>query len=228
MPTRAEVTAFSRAQNVIVTAAKQRLSVLWAALGDSIWDADTVRLALSDVFPALVADYGDAAATLAAEWFESQIGVQAVLAEPVGHQAALRGAYSALDPIFTGNAPQVLSNLGLVLDRMVKQAGRDTIRQSAGNARVRYARVPSGATTCGFCMVLASQGAVYRSEATASSSNFHSGCDCVVTPMRSIDDYPRGYDPDALYERYSAAANEAGTSNMKKVLKVMRETQGVK
>lgn len=45
---------------------------------------------------------------------------------------------------------------------------------------VRFARVPTGRETCGFCFMLASQGYVYRSAATAARS--HPGCDCVAVP----------------------------------------------
>lgn len=45
---------------------------------------------------------------------------------------------------------------------------------------IKYARVPTGSETCGWCFMLASKGFAYNSEGSAMSS--HSGCDCVAVP----------------------------------------------
>lgn len=72
-------------------------------------------------------------------------------------------------------------------------------------SNVKFARVPTGNETCGFCIMLASRGFVYSSEDAASGLNhYHSGCDCRVVPSwdkSSVD----GYDPDAYYEQYKEA-----------------------
>lgn len=227
MPTRAEVTAYARAQNQIVYSARFKLQRLWRALGAQVWEAGVLRAALDEFFPVLVAQYGDAAATLAADWFEQQAGVRAVLARPVPDDVARAGARSAMDSLFKGNPAQVLANLGVVLDRMVKQPGRDTIRESSHRAGVRWARVPTGAKTCGFCLMLASRGAVYRSEDTADGGRYHGDCDCVATPIRDLSEYPRGYDPDELYMKFAAAQSAADRSGTKATLAELRRQQGI-
>ena len=69
-----------------------------------------------------------------------------------------------------------------------------------------FARVPTGAETCTFCLMLASRGAVYHTRKTAGEwRHFHRGCDCKVVP--SFEDDPeaelvQGVKPRELYERY--------------------------
>ena len=78
------------------------------------------------------------------------------------------------------------------------------------NARIdptppKFARVPTGDETCDFCLMLASNGFVYRNEVTASHS--HQNCDCRIVPSwesESVEDY----DPDELRERWKAAVDE--------------------
>ena len=54
---------------------------------------------------------------------------------------------------------------------------------------MRFARVPTGAETCTFCLMLASRGAVYHTRKTAGEfRHFHRGCDCKVVP--GFDDEP--------------------------------------
>lgn len=96
---------------------------------------------------------------------------------------------------------------------------------SGGKGEVRYARVPTGAETCPFCIMLASRGFVYHSEAAARHA--HSGCNCVVVPC--FDSYYagtsrrfsasaviEGYDLDGLYRKYVEllAAGKLNVSNV--------------
>lgn len=78
----------------------------------------------------------------------------------------------------------------------------------------RYARVPTGAETCSFCIMLASRGFVYHSKSSAGAVNhYHANCDCRVIPAWGTyaDGVSRrssnateieGYDPDAYYDEY--------------------------
>lgn len=66
--------------------------------------------------------------------------------------------------------------------------------------RVRWARVPTGATTCSYCLMLASRGFVYRTEAKALNAN-HRHCDCRI--VEGLDDTEiEGYDPDLYYDMW--------------------------
>lgn len=225
MPTLAEVTAYRRAQQAVSAEAKDRLASFWAGL--DVWEIDQVRNALEDYFPAIVAEYGDGTATLAAEWFEQQTAERAVLADPVPEDVANARMRWAIGGILTAGPSQAISTLNVVLDEYVKQPGRDTIANSAARAGIGWARVPSGAETCAFCLMLASRGAVYSSAQTAGEGGtYHGDCDCVATPIRSPEDLPEGYDPDALDAIYVDARRAAGSGDTKAILSKLREQQG--
>lgn len=56
---------------------------------------------------------------------------------------------------------------------------------------VRWARIPTGAYTCAFCLVLASRGPVYYTSTSAKLNGFdHDDCDCVCVPVYDDDNYP--------------------------------------
>ena len=81
--------------------------------------------------------------------------------------------------------------------------------QAAANAAikdpedVKFARVPSGAETCEFCLMLASRGFVYGSKANAGAlDHWHPHCDCRIVPGFKGFTEVEGYNPDALYDKW--------------------------
>lgn len=78
----------------------------------------------------------------------------------------------------------------------------------------RFARVPTGAETCPFCIMLASRGFIYTSFGSAGGNgHWHANCDCRI--VQGYDTYEagvsrrlskgtsvEGYKPDALYDQY--------------------------
>lgn len=114
--------------------------------------------------------------------------------------------------IFSGISAEqaVRERVGQLARAQVKRMANRTMERNAARDGVRYARVPTGAETCGFCLMLASRGFVYHSESTAGGSdNYHNDCDCKIVP--GFDDTEvEGYDPDALYDIYSEAYSEVG------------------
>ena len=111
----------------------------------------------------------------------------------------------------------------------------------SGSYQVRYARVPQGAETCDFCLMLASRGFVYLTADSAEGWNHtHRGCDCIVVPgighqsgsktytgsgtFDYSDDWGwvqdttlEGYDLDAmqtLYAEWSAITKEDGPGQL--------------
>ena len=88
---------------------------------------------------------------------------------------------------------------------MKLSAANSTIENGRRDKRKpRYARVPTGAETCDFCLMLASRGFVYNSQSTASMGHVHSGCDCRIIAGwdgMEVDDY----DPRSIYDRWQDA-----------------------
>ncbi len=91
------------------------------------------------------------------------------------HEQSVFGFDAAGAEVVTGtrlvpsDPDAALSNLLGVTQRLVMQPGRDSVFASAVRDPVRtgVARVPSGVTTCKFCVMLASRGPVYLSEVSA-------------------------------------------------------------
>ena len=79
--------------------------------------------------------------------------------------------------------------------------------------------------------MLASRGGVYASEEIAefgfSGKKYHGDCDCVPVLVRGPEDYPEGYDPDAMYEDYLRARDAVGDYfDTRSILAKMREMYG--
>ena len=84
-----------------------------------------------------------------------------------------------------------------------KAAGESTLYNAERDPRKpKWARVPTGAETCTFCLMLASRGFVYRSKESAGALNhWHPHCDCRIVPgFEGVE--IEGYDPDELYRQW--------------------------
>lgn len=98
--------------------------------------------------------------------------------------------------------------------------------------RPKYARVPTGSETCDFCLMLASRGFVYSSEATGGAvklDHYHSGCNCRVV-CQWDDGGVEDYDTDAIYDRWQDSidalakerAEKRGTTVEEELEKIFR------
>lgn len=237
MATLADVAEFRAAQVDVVTLALSELSAWWERLGLSL--AGNVPVAEVETYTSdLVTAYGDVLSSVAADWYDElreQSGVpgrfRARMVDPVPREQAAAVARWAIGPLFSAapDPPQALSNLSGGVQRLVAQPGRDTIATSVDldPTDARWARVPTGATTCAFCLLLASRGAAYHSEEDAGgmASSYHGGCDCVATPVWPGQQEP--YDVGALSELYNAARAKAG-GDPKAILAQMRLDLGIR
>lgn len=224
MPSRREVDDLSAALRALSTRAKGDLLALWRTLPDP-GDLPAVRVALERTWPELIAAYGDMSATVAADVFEawaSDLGIapEVVMVEPVDMDRANARMRWAI------GTPEQVGTLTVILDELVKQPGRSTLAKSAVASGAGWARVPHGPHTCAFCTMLASRGAVYSTARTAGGDGrkFHGECDCAVILVRDSRDFPDGYDPDALFDVYAAAA--ASSRGTKGTLAEMRKALG--
>lgn len=216
MVTRSDVNRLSAATTKITDAADYVLSEFFSSvdLGRPVM----VRDALLDALPVLAQEYGDLAATVAAEWYE-----QVRLEEVGGSYSARLGATAdvkavqgsvrwAAGELYTPDPQGTLVLLRNSLQRYVMQGARDTIAANvqADTGRPRYAVVPTGPTPCPWCLIMASRGWAYSTERNARKhSSYHDSCKCQVVPAWG-DAPPRlqGYDPDGYYKLYAQAREE--------------------
>ena len=101
----------------------------------------------------------------------------------------------------------------------MRSAGNSMFRNGANDTRhPKFARVPTGAETCDFCLMLASRGFVYSSEMSAGGvklDHYHSGCLCRVVAGWDGDDV-EGYDTRDIYKRWQASIDAIATERAEK------------
>jgi len=233
MPSRAEVEQFAQANRDLRKLVLADLVAFWRHLDPQ--EADVTRDALLRFVPLLVAQYGEVAAAIAADFYDNAretsrvVGrFTATVADPVDEETVLSRVRWSVGPLYGKSDPAAaLGRLEQHVDELTLRPGRDTIARNTGRdpAGPRWARVPVG-KTCAFCLVAASRGAVYRSEESA-SRHFHGQCDCTATPFWPKDPYPEGYNPDALLQQYQDARAAADSGRLKPILSELRsQTDG--
>lgn len=185
MATAAQVTRQSQIQAGVVNAAKAELLAFWRALDLS--DPERARDALVEFMPALVRKYGNAAGAAAADFYDdlradavTRRAFRAIVAD-ADDVAVTEATRRLAGSLFDGNVEAMLDGLGAVVDKHVKQVGRNTItRSSYADPDARgWAREIRG-DTCDFCIMLASRGGVYTRETATFRTHHH--CDCVAVP----------------------------------------------
>lgn len=209
MPTSAQMDDLHHIRDTLGAEAERRILQILPLL-EGLTPA-AARDALLDLIPALVKDLSDADAAAAAQWFQEAYGLKPRLGPGLDPTHVRSGVRSAAGTLWTDDLTALAELLVPRVTRWARQGGRSTLRASARAHKMRWARVPRGATTCAFCTMLASRGGVYESEDTAGSVNnrFHDDCDCLQIPVRGPEDYPPGYDPDDLYQHVYRPSRDA-------------------
>ena len=169
---------------------------------------DLVIQALAAVMPTYTtmaaqasADFYDAARELVVG---EKMGAKAISDyDPAKTAGAVRGfvRFVLRDDVQTFN-DQVLQRINYEMKRSANMSVVENGRRDPKS--VRYARVPTGAETCDFCLMLASRGFVYQSEGTAGAGHTHSACDCRCVPGWDGMEV-EGYDPRSIYDRWQDA-----------------------
>lgn len=188
MVSAADAEQFRRAQAGIRILVERDLDRLW----QQVWSKNPTPQHVRDLFlnevPALVREYGDTAAALAAQWYE----VMRQTYGPSGPFTAVpeQSPYlDAVDPtvrrtagdLWTPTPDTMLVGLKAVIGKYVLAAGRQTItrnadRDPAAHGWQRVTRVGA----CQFCSMLAGRGGVYTRESVHFAS--HGDCNCGAAP----------------------------------------------
>lgn len=168
--------------------ASRELWSVWSQVRDL--PPEQVRDALMDVLPLLGDEYGFAAATVAADYYETareRAGARGRF-RPIVPAGPDRARWEALarwgvDPLFHEypNPAAALERVEGGLGRTVADQHRGTIVESSVNdpAAQGWMRVGSG-DTCDFCRMLIDRGGVYTQRGAIFKSHDH--CNCVAAP----------------------------------------------
>lgn len=222
MVSRSDVGQVVRALATLSASAQADFLRVWSTLDPTDWAG--ARRVLEQFWPELIGHYGEMAAALGADDFVMQAADLGLRGGPRMVRGVDPERANARMRWALGTAAQ-LGNFQLILDELVKQPYRSTLQRSAAAAGGAWARVPSGAETCSFCLMLASRGAVYETARSAGEGRkYHGDCDCVPVLTRSDDDLP--YDVEKLYDKYESARNAADSGSTKKILSELRQQQG--
>lgn len=213
-----------RAQNAgIVTLATDDLTAFWSTLDLS--KPEAARDALLAFTPVLVDQYGEVAATVAADFYDDlrleagvRPGFRARMADPVPAEVVVAQTRFGAQHLFTDTPDQSLAFLTTALSKYVLAPGRETIVGSSladpqASGWHRETRPSETYTSgCGMCRMLAGRGGVYKKATAAFAA--HGGCHCVALPSWDasapevgVDQYRASERMDALRRR--AAAGDA-------------------
>jgi hypothetical protein len=210
------LTQFEQANNGIADLIERDLLDFLGAL--DFGRPEAVQPALFEFVPALVSQYGDVAASVAADWYDELRasegvpgGFRAPLAPLIPAEqvnARLGYATRSSGPLWLGDSATLNGFLSLMANEYALQPGRDTVMQAAHKDKAAYARIPEPGA-CKFCLMLASRGFVYSKSTAGQTKKFHGKCRCNVLPTwdetRARVEF--GYDPDALYDLYRASVD---------------------
>lgn len=228
--TQAQLRQFRELDAALKVAIRQDLESLWVSVaGES---PDLIKAVLVEAVPDIIDKYGSMSASIAAEWFEELIGEAAFIPDLYSPDAYLASTRWAISPLYREqeSPAEAFSHLIAASERHMKNYGRRVLDGSVSRTPgVFYARVPSGPTTCEFCLVMASRGPVYTNRTTAKyrardGGRYHTSCDCQPVPMRGrwIDDpqssrgyrwegdQVAGYRFDDLYEQNYKPFHQSG------------------
>lgn len=207
-----------------------------AVLESITWTPENIAACREIVIQALTAimpTYTDAAARAGADLYDAVR--EAAVGEAVGAVAvsgydpnATAGAIRAFVQDIVDGKPAEQFNARVLdrVDRDIRRAENVSVAENAAHdpLKPKYARVPTGAETCEFCLMLASRDFSYTSREAASHA--HPQCDCrVVQGYKGMD--VEGYDPKAYLEiwRKSVELKDSGVpqSQREAILSAMRD-----
>ena len=170
--------------------------------------------------------FGDQAAVVACEQYDRT-------ARELGHSLPAAEIANDVDPkqvessvryfmreVTYGDFDAFVSRMSAkAYDHVMRSANATTIhnaeRPADRRAGMRYARVPTGRETCGFCLMLASRGFDYKTRASAGDvgggafNRFHDNCDCRVVAGDETTEI-EGYDPEWYMSVYRDARETVG------------------
>lgn len=189
---------------VLTRAAELELAPLWREVATALALEEVLR----DILPALIDQYGAAAATLAADWYDDARA-----------EAGVRGTFRAIPADIPDSGAQALVGWALVevanpadvsafrslieggTQRRIVNFSRGTVMRSsvADPQSDGWQRVATS-KGCPFCRMLAGRAILYRSESSA-DFGAHDHCSCEAIPAWGGEARPvKPYVPSLRYD----------------------------
>lgn len=166
-----------------------------------------------------LAIYGDKASDIAGQMFE-ELGeregksVTSVIYDVISDEEMDKKVRYFARKLVDGDVEGFDRSVADITAYYVKRSAFENMRLNCEANKVKYARVPSGRETCGFCFMLSSRGFVYMSKKTAGEGHaYHRNCDCIIVPGfedADEDTQIEQYEPGRMRSRYAACADTLG------------------
>ena len=197
---------YTKALAGVSEAAKESLAVALAGID---WDRPVaeVRDEIIAIMQQACGASTDMAARLAADFYDGMSALYGApseytaTAESMRDPGATDGAVRAfVEALVDDSGPQEVIELctqRLDYEDMLAANMNTLVNTQRDPRKPRVARVPTGAETCEFCMMLASRGFDYHAQNVA--THVHANCDCRLVPGFKGATQVDGYDP-AYYE----------------------------
>lgn len=225
----AEYTAALNAQQQAAFNFMQTALRSFYQLNGGMIDAETMREFAMQTLTTCVQTFGDRAAAIACSAYDVTMEELGISVKPsaVYNHVSQRVSGQQVDYLMRNLTPDTFDSFAQRLaEKAYASVGRAANRTTIHNAErdyskgVRYARVPTGKETCGFCLMLASRGFDYTSRKAAGDmgfgfNRFHDRCDCRVVAgdeLTTVD----GYDPDWLYDVYLDARSTIDPASIRR------------
>ena len=165
---------------------------------------------------AVVTEYGEASAALAAEMYDLTAELEGVFLPPA--EMAELADYGDVAKSVRGTikTSQNYEEIAGAATRWVKMAAADTTLHNTLRDGAQFAWIPSG-ETCAFCLTLASRGWQYASKNAIKgghAEHIHSNCDCQYAIRFNERTQIQGYDPDQYLSMYQSAEGRTPTEKI--------------
>lgn len=186
MPSASDVAELRAAQVGVRSLVERDLGAFWGSL--DLNRPERARDALLAFAPVLVATYGEAAAVVAADWYDEVRAAdrvpgrfRAVMDVPSREVETVATVRRTAEALFTDTPTLMLTGLSAKVGKYALDGSRQTVTTSTrlDPRAVGWRRI-TRANACDFCRMLAGRGAVY----TAATAEFHShgDCNCAAAP----------------------------------------------
>lgn len=206
---RAYIDNFTSVVNAVSADAQSRLAKALERV--QIDDVAYARDEIIAIMDAVLGPYTDNVAAIAAafydglrEWYGVDDGFTADVVSNRDPAATYGAVRAFMETVVEGKPRAELHNLLMErADYEIKRASNECVAANCKRdpKKPKWARVPTGADTCQFCIMLASRGFTYQSDEVASHA--HANCDCRIVPSwDKADPAVQGYDPDEYYDMY--------------------------
>lgn len=192
-------------------------------------DDETMREFALETFITCRREFGDAAASIACSAYDvtmDELGIDTRPAQ-IHNPVSVPKAQATVNYFVHNVTPDNFNAFAQAMaERAYNDVGRAANNTTIKNAErdyskgARYARVPTGKETCGFCLMLASRGFDYTSRKAAGDmgfafNRFHDRCDCRVVAGDELTTV-EGYDPDWLYDVYLDARSTIDPASIRR------------